>query len=93
LEFMQLEMFVALVEERTVRGASTRVFRTQPAVSMAIRKLEDEVGTALFVRVEHGRALTEAGEILYRCARKLLDFRREALTAVDEVRSRSIYKR
>ncbi len=49
MEFMQLEMFVAVVVEGTMRRASNRVFRTQPAVSMSIRKIEDEVGMPLFV--------------------------------------------
>jgi len=49
VEFMQLEMFVAVVVEGTMRRASNRVFRTQPAVSMSIRKIEDEVGMPLFV--------------------------------------------
>jgi len=37
MEFMQLEMFVAVVQERMLCQASFRVFRTQPAISMAIR--------------------------------------------------------
>jgi Bacterial regulatory helix-turn-helix protein, lysR family len=36
MELMQMEMFVAVVEEGGVRAASERVFRTEPAVSMAI---------------------------------------------------------
>jgi len=82
MEFMQLEMFVAAVEESTVRRASTRVFRTQPAVSMAIRKLENEVGTPLFVRVNKHRLLTGAGQTLYRYALVLLELRREAMIKV-----------
>lgn len=42
MELMQMEMFVAVVEEGSVRAAAGRVFRTQPAVSIAIRKLEEE---------------------------------------------------
>ena len=44
MELMQLEMFVAMVEEGSFRRAADRVFRTQPAVTMAIRKLEQELG-------------------------------------------------
>jgi DNA-binding transcriptional LysR family regulator len=82
MEFMQLEMFVAVVEEGTIRAASARVFRTQPAVSMAIRKLEGEIGIPLFVRRNHTRALTPAGEKLYGYARNLLDLRRETVAAL-----------
>ena len=77
MEFKQLEMFVALAEERHVQRAAGRVFRTQPAVSMAIAKLEEEVGSSLFIRSE-GFRMTPAGETLYAYARRLLDLREEA---------------
>jgi LysR family hydrogen peroxide-inducible transcriptional activator len=50
MELMQLEIFVAVVEERSARKAADRVFRTQPALSIAIGKLEREVGFALLHR-------------------------------------------
>jgi DNA-binding transcriptional LysR family regulator len=84
MEFMQLEMFVAVVEQRTLRAAAVRVFRTQPAVSMAIRKLEEEIGEPLFRPRRSGRLLTETGEVLYLYARKLLELRTEALSAVTD---------
>ena len=79
MEFKQLEMFVALAEERHVRRAAGRVFRTQPAVSMAIAKLEEEVGSSLFIRSE-GFQMTPAGETLYGYAIQLLKLREEAAT-------------
>ena len=45
MELMQLEMLVATVEEGGMRKAAGRVSRTQAAVSMALRKLEEEIGT------------------------------------------------
>jgi DNA-binding transcriptional LysR family regulator len=50
MELMQLEMFVAVVEEGSVRAAAERVFRTQPAVSNAVSKLEREFEAPLFDR-------------------------------------------
>lgn len=82
MEFKQLEMFVALAEERNVQRAAERVFRTQPAVSMAIVKLEEEVGAALFIRRERFR-LTAAGETLCQFARRLLQLREEASTSLN----------
>ena len=81
MEFKQLEMFVALAEERSVQRAADKVFRGQPAVSMAMAKLEQEVGWPLFVRRDRFR-LTEAGETLYGYARALLQLRKEANAAV-----------
>ena len=43
MEFQQLEMFAALVEEESVTRAADRVCRTPPAVSIAMRKLEEEI--------------------------------------------------
>jgi DNA-binding transcriptional LysR family regulator len=66
MELMQLEMFVAVVEESSVRRAAKRVFRTQPAVSIALGKLQEEIGALLFEDTRRtNRKLTEAGEILY----------------------------
>ena len=48
MELSQLEFFVTVVEERAFSKAAERVFRTQPAVSIAIKRLEDEIGTPLF---------------------------------------------
>jgi DNA-binding transcriptional LysR family regulator len=50
---MQLEMFVAVVEEGSVRRAAECVLRTQPAVSIAISKLELEFEAALFDRSKY----------------------------------------
>jgi len=51
---MQLEMFLAVVEERSVNKAAGRVCRTQPAVSIALRKLEEEFGVPLLNRTRLG---------------------------------------
>jgi DNA-binding transcriptional LysR family regulator len=55
MELMQLEMFVAVAEERSFVRAAERVFRTQPAVSIGLRKLEGRIGVALLDR-SHRRA-------------------------------------
>jgi DNA-binding transcriptional LysR family regulator len=88
MDLMQLEMFAATAELRSVQRASERVFRTQPAVSMAIRKLEEELGTPLFDRANRGNyQLTAAGEVLYAYTQRLLGLRDEALTHVRELQS------
>jgi DNA-binding transcriptional LysR family regulator len=86
MELMQLEMFVAIVEEGGVRAASERVFRTQPAVSVAMRKLEQEIGTPLFDRSKrYDYQLTEAGEALLRYAKQMLSVRKEAFSALADL--------
>jgi DNA-binding transcriptional LysR family regulator len=79
MDLMQLEMFVATVEEGNFRRAADRVYRTQPAVSMALKKLQEEVGAPLFER--SGRSTSTpsaAGQILYEYAKKMLHLREEA---------------
>lgn len=90
MELMQLEMFVAVVEERSFLRAAERVFRTQPAVSIGLRKLEGRVGVPLLDRSSrrNGR-LTPAGERLYEYARKILGLRDEALSLVKKEESPS----
>ena len=86
MEFMQLEMFVAVVEEGTVRSASRKVFRSQPALSMAVRKLEQELDITLFTGSSGHRTLTEPGEVFYMYAKRMLELRQESLRAVREMR-------
>jgi DNA-binding transcriptional LysR family regulator len=81
MELMQLEMFVAVVEESSVRRAAERVYRTQPAVSIALRKLEEEIGTPLLDGARRSnRNLTKAGELLYEYASRIIAMRNEAIS-------------
>jgi DNA-binding transcriptional LysR family regulator len=88
MELMQLQMLVAVADEGSLQKAAGRVYRTAPAVSIAIRKLEDEMGTLLLDRTR-GQAfrLTAAGEVLVEYARGLLSLRDEALAAVEGIRN------
>ncbi len=88
MEFMQLEMFVTVVDEASVRKAAERVHRTQPAVSIALRKLEEELGAPLFDKSNRqDTKLTQTGEMLYEFAMRLLNLRREALTSIEDLNS------
>jgi DNA-binding transcriptional LysR family regulator len=62
MELMQLEIFVAIVEEGSMTNAGLRVFRTQPAVSLSLRNLENELGVPLICRPrKYPLVLTPAG--------------------------------
>ena len=50
MELMQLQMLVAVAEERTLLKAAVRVCRTPQAISTAISKLKEEIGTPLLDR-------------------------------------------
>jgi len=91
MELMQMRMLVAVVEAGSVQKAAERVFRTAPAVSMALRKLEVEIGAAVFDRSERREySLTQAGEVLVDYARRMLALHDEALGAVQEINKGNI---
>ena len=86
MDLMQLEMFVAMVEEGSFHKAAQRMFRTQPALSMSLRKLEHELGAPLFDRSNRNAyALTDSGEVLYEYAKRLLNLRDEATSALGQL--------
>jgi DNA-binding transcriptional LysR family regulator len=87
MELAQLEAFLAVAEERSFSRAAVRLHRTQPAVSQVIRKLEEAVGETLFDRAARDGSLTAAGVLLRDYALRLLALRREASSAIDELKS------
>ncbi len=87
MELNQLETFLAVAEERSFSRAAVRLHRTQPAVSQVIRKLEASVGETLFDRAARDGSLTAAGVLLREYALRLLALRREAGSALDELKS------
>lgn len=87
MDLNQLETFLAVAEERSFSRAAQRLHRTQPAVSQVVRKLEESVGEILLDRASRDGSLTAAGELLRDYALRLLALRREASTALDELKS------
>lgn len=87
MEISQLEAFVAVVEEKSFSRAAARLLRTQPAVSQAIKRLEEWAGAPLLDRTSKSGVLTEAGQIFYDHAQRVLNLRQEARLAVQELRA------
>ena len=73
MELRLLRYFVAVAQERHIGRAATRLQMTQPPLSRAMRQLERELGVELLARTPRGVQLTEAGTVLHREARSLLD--------------------
>ena len=72
LDTDQLRSFLAIVDSGSFTKAAERVHKTQSAVSMHIRRLEEQLGCALFVKHGRGARLTEEGERLIEFARRMV---------------------
>ena len=77
-----LKAFVAVAEHRSFTRAAATLNRTQSAVSVQIRRLEERLGTRLFQRTRAGAAPTAAGDALLAYARRLLALNAEAVDAL-----------
>lgn len=77
-----LETFVAVAETGSFTRGGGLVCRTQSAVSMQMRRLEDLLGCALFERQGRRIRLSERGRVFLGHARELLRLEREALAAL-----------
>jgi DNA-binding transcriptional LysR family regulator len=73
MELFALQCFVAVAREESFSKAAEKLFRTQPAVSLQVQKLEDEIKQRLFDRSRKKPVLTQAGRALFSAAGELMD--------------------
>jgi DNA-binding transcriptional LysR family regulator len=86
MTFEDLRVFVTVARERSFSRAARKLHRTQPAVSQAIRRLEDTAGERLIDRTSRDGTLTDAGEVLLEYGERLLRLSEEATGAVADLR-------
>jgi len=67
------KIFVSVAENKSISKAAAQLYVSQPAVSIAIQKLEENLNTTLFIRKSKGVELTEKGRLLYDSAKKALN--------------------
>src|SRR5919198_1670110 len=85
MQLPDLAAFLAVASERSFSAAARRLHRTQPAISQAVRRVEEELGERLFDRSSRDGTLTEAGRLLQDYAQRLLGLAAEAQVAVREL--------
>jgi DNA-binding transcriptional LysR family regulator len=82
LDIDLLRSLVAFADEGTLGRAAARVGRTQAALSLQMRKLEEQAGEPLFARETRKLVLTDGGEVLVSYARRILALNDEAQQAL-----------
>ncbi len=86
MELHALRVFYAVATERSFSRAAERLSRTQPAVSLAVQKLENELGEKLIDRSGKELMLTDAGQVVFEYARRFENLQREMENALAELR-------
>jgi DNA-binding transcriptional LysR family regulator len=89
MELYTLQVFSAVAAEGSFSRAAEKLFRTQPAVSLAVQRLEAELGRKLIDRSAKGLMLTDAGRTVLEHARRFDNLRRELDDALAELSDKS----
>ena len=87
MDLTSLQVFLTVAREKSFSRAAHKLYRTQPAISISVRKLEDWVGQPLFVRGSRAGKLTEAGELLIEYAERMLNLKNEILKGVEDLQN------
>src|ERR1041385_6366296 len=82
----QLRTFIAIVETGSFTKAAEVVHKTQSAVSMQMKRLEERLGKPIFARDGRASKLTEDGDRLLDYARRIVKLNVEALPHVNDAR-------
>src|SRR6266566_8255185 len=89
MELYPLKVFQMVAAERSFSRAAEKLLRTQPAVSLAIQRLEGEVGERLIDRSAKDLLLTDAGKIVLEYARRFENLQGDLENALAELRDKS----
>src|SRR2546429_2682983 len=81
----QIRNFYEVAVHKSFTQAAEKLYRTQPAISTQVRMLEEELGEKLFDRIGKKVCLTQAGELLFGYAERLLRLHDEAKLAITEL--------
>ena len=87
MELADLETFLTVARERNFSRAAEHLFRTQPAVSIAVKRFEEWAGESLFERGTREVHLTDAGELMVEYAERILNLRDASRKGLEELSS------
>lgn len=89
MELYSLRVFQTVITEKSFSRAAEKLSRTQPAISLAVQRLEQEIGEKLIDRSGKELLLTDAGRIAFDFARRFDHLISEMNTALAEMRDNS----
>jgi DNA-binding transcriptional LysR family regulator len=89
MELYPLKVFLTVASERSFSRAAEKLLRTQPAVSLAVQRLEAELNEKLIDRSAKDLLLTDAGRIVLEYARRFENLQDELENALKELRDNS----
>ncbi|WP_442579018.1 LysR substrate-binding domain-containing protein [Mesorhizobium sp. ASY16-5R] len=92
LDLDQLQTFIMIADTGSFTRAADEVHRTQSAVSMQMRRLEERIGKPLFEKEGRLNKLSEEGERLLGYARRMIHLNRETLSAFDDARLEGVIR-
>ncbi len=86
MESRQLKHFVAVAELGSFTAAANALHIAQPALSISIKKFEQQLGVTLLRRQDRKIDLTNEGQVLYEHAKRILQQLEDAQLAIDELK-------
>src|SRR4051812_41994149 len=89
MELYSLQVFATVVSERSFSRAAEKLYRTQPAVSLSLQRLEAELGEKLIDRSGKDLILTDAGRTVLEYARRFQSLQLSLDNALAELRDNS----
>src|SRR5437868_9830628 len=89
MELYPLKVFLAVVNEKSFSRAAEKMLRTQPAISLAVQRLEMDLGEKLIDRSSTPPILTDAGRIVVEYARRFENLEAEMQNSIAELRDNS----
>jgi DNA-binding transcriptional LysR family regulator len=89
MDLHPLRAFLTVATEKSFSRAAERLFRTQPAVSLSIQRLEDSLGEKLIDRSAKEILLTDAGQIVFDYAQRFEGLQSGLENALAELRDKS----
>ena len=89
MELYALEVFLAVVTEKSFSRAAQKLYRTQPAVSLSLQRLEQELGEKLIDRSPKDFSVTDAGQKVLEYARRFVSLQQELENSLAELRDNS----